>query len=329
MEIISPSYHPAQAARYGGTGFRPLQNTPTFENSHHFALSVQPFRAGGYEATLRLVDLQKASDRAAAPRNYGKREEPGERSQDSINVSRQRAKATVRKRVKDMGGNRLCTLTVRQSDSIGYMSPDDWARSFARYVRLLRKAGLMSDYVAVMEPHKKGLGKLLERGRTDGADARPPAVKAAWDIPLHLHFVTRSDFKMPINLMRKCWEVASGRGVGECNIDVQWLRAKHGASDATDRVAGYVSKYITKGLADFERFNKKRYWTAGDALLQKGVTWMKSRELEGAFQEALKRLGLDEGGFRPDMYRNIFIFPDQSGCWINFRPSPDPSPPPF
>lgn len=320
MEIISPSYHPAQAATYGGSDFRPLQNTPTFDHADHFSLSIQPFRAGGYEATLRRVDLQKAADRAAIPRNYGKRVAQDERSQDSIDSSRKRAKAMVRKRVKDMGGDRLCTLTVRQNDELGYMSPDDWHVAFAKFIRLTRRAGLFVDYVAVMELHKKGLERLEARA---GLGAR--VQDGEWDLPLHIHIVTKSLMKMPVNLMRKCWIAACGRSG---NVDVVWLRAAHAKTDATDRVAGYVSKYITKGVAELERFNKKRYWAAGESLQKKGIEWMRSRDFDGAFIEALKRLGL-LGSNDFDFCRNLFLFPDGSGCWINFRPSPDPSPPPF
>lgn len=323
MEIISRSYHPAQAATYGGCSHRPLQNNPTFDEADHFSVTVQPFRAGGYEATIRRVDLQRSADIAALPRKFGVRVEPGERSEDSLRVSRQRAKSKVRMRVKDMGGNRLCTLTVRQSDAIGYLSPEEWSTCFARYVRLMRRAGLMSDYVAILEPHKKGLERLRER-QAD-ADADQP-VQAVWDIPLHIHFVTRSEFKMPINLMRKCWALACGR---DSNIDVQWLRPSE-RTDSIDKVAAYATKYITKGLAEFERFNKKRYWSAGESLLPKGRTWLRSRTLSDAFGEALLRLNLS-GKDMGDLItgRRIFMFPDQSGAWINFRPPPNPSPPPF
>lgn len=327
MEIIQPTYHPAQAATYGGSSFRPLLNTPTFDESEHWALSIQPFRAGGYEATLRLVDLQQASDRAAAPRKMGKREEPGERSQDSLSVSRQRAKATVRKRIKDMGGNRLCTLTVRQSDVLGYMSPEDWAKAFARYVRLLRKAGLMNDYVAILEPHKKGLERLAGRRDAPLGGHGDTVAAQAWDIPLHIHFVTRAELKMPINLMRKMWAISSGR---DGNIDVQWLKVKNDSDDAIGKVASYATKYITKGLAEFERFNKKRYWSAGLPLLPKGREWLRSREFGDAFREVLERLSLQFEDIAFLMKRNgVFLFPDGSGAWFNVRPSPHPSPPPF
>lgn len=323
MEIIRPEYHPAQAATYGGSALRPLQNSPTFEEREHFAVTVQPFRAGGYEATLRRVDLQEAADRTIRPRKYGQRVEPEERTQDSLNVSRHRAKATVRKRVKDMGGNRLCTLTVRQSDALGYMSPEEWAKAFARYVRLLRRAGLMDDYVAILEPHKKGLDRLLQR--TGGA--RPVSPESAWDIPLHIHFVTRSQFKMPINLMRKCWAIASRR---DGNIDVQWLKARGDSDDAIDKVASYATKYITKGLAEFERFNKKRYWSAGQPLLPKQRTWMRGRDISSAFAEMRERLQLS-GEELGDLItkRRLFMFPDGSGVWLNFRPSGASPPPPF
>jgi len=321
MDILRPEYHPAQDAAYGGSSLRPLQNSPTYDQREHYALTVQPFRAGGYEATLRLVDLQAAADRAEMPRQYGPRVEGDERSQDSVDSSRQRAKATVRKRVKDMGGNRLCTLTARQSDALGYLSPEEWGMAFARYVRILRRAGLMSDYVAILEPHKKGLERL--RARTDGAR---PAAPASWDIPLHIHFVTRSDFKMPINLMRKCWNLALGGRDG--NIDVQWLRVRDG-SDSIDRVAAYATKYITKGLAEFERFNKKRYWCAGLPLLAKGRTWLKGKELHEVWQQVLERLGLsDEMVMELIRFGGLFSFPDGRGMWFNVRHS-GAAPPPF
>lgn len=326
MDIIQPSYHPAQDATYGGRAWRSALNTPTYAEREHFAVTVQPFRAGGYEATLRRVDIQDAADRMASPGRIGPRVEPGERSQDSIETSRHRAKAMVRKRIKDMGGNRLCTLTARQSDTLGYMSPEDWAKAFARYVRILRRAGLMDDYVAILEPHKKGLDRLRDRGiDLSGIDGSAGPV---WDIPLHIHFVTRSEFKMPINLMRKCWLLAlDGR---DGNIDVQWLRVKNDSDSAIDKVASYATKYITKGLAEFERFNKKRYWSAGQPLLPKGRTWMRSRTLAEAFNEMRERLNLspEEVG---DLVANrrIFVFPDGSGMWFNVRPSSCAPPPPF
>jgi len=323
MQIITPEYHPSQAATYGGSHHDRLQNTPSYEEAEHYCLVVQPFRAGGFEATLRLVDLQAAADRDIISRQSGVRVEPDERTEESLLVSRQRAKGMVRKRIKDMGANRLCTLTIRQNDDVGYFSPGDWSDAFARFRRSLRRYGYLSDYVAILEPHKKGLERLRER--VDGTGA---ATDDAWDIPLHIHFVTRSDFKMPINLMRKLWAIASGR---DGNIDVQFLRVRHESDAAIDKVASYATKYITKGLAEFERFNKKRYWSAGLALLPRGRTWLKSRDLADALHEARERMGMSQEILGGLISRGgIFIFPNGVGAWFNVRPaSYANAPPPF
>jgi hypothetical protein len=114
------------------------------------------------------------------------------------------------------------------------------------------------------------------------------------------------------------------------NIDVQWLKVKNDSDDAIGKVASYATKYITKGLAEFERFNKKRYWSAGLPLLPKGREWLRSREFGDAFREVLDRLSLQFEDISFLMKRNgLFMFPDGSGAWFNVRPSPHPSPPPF
>jgi hypothetical protein len=162
-----------------------------------------------------------------------------------------------------MGGNRLCTLTVRQSAELSYPNPEEWSAAFKRYTRLLQRVGLLSDYVAILEPHKIGLDRIL--------DGEADSTLEFWNIPLHLHFVTRSVWKMPINLMRKLWNVALTPLGLEGNIDVQFMRSRYGRHseiDVIDRVASYATKYITKGWGSLERFNKKRYWSAGEKLLE-------------------------------------------------------------
>ena len=324
MIIVPPEYHPVQDAVFGSSG-QPLLNTPEYLDREHWLLSVQSFRAGGFEATLLQVDLQAAADRAMRPRKYGARlEDDSPRSQLSVDSARARAKSTVRKRIKDFGGNRLCTLTIRQSDDIGYFSPDDWADAFARFVRILRKYGLLNDYVAVLEPHKIGLDRLAARRgdvRTHGGVAI-----GSWDIPMHMHFVTRSVLKLPIHLMRKCWAIASGRSG---NIDVQRLVDRSGR-DSVDRVASYATKYITKNVSELERFNKKRYWAAGQSLLKKGHSWLVSRTRDDALDECMRILSISAQDIANlDASRCIFRFPNACGAWLNIRPGMLATPPPF
>ena len=324
MIIVPPEYHPVQDAIFGSSS-QPLLNTPEYIDREHWLLSVQPFRSGGFEATLLQVDLQAAADRAMRPRKYGARlEDDSPRSQLSLDSSCARAKSTVRKRIKDFGGNRLCTLTIRQSDDIGYFSPDDWADAFARYVRILRKYGLLNDYVSVLEPHKIGLDRLAAR-RGDARKHCGPAIES-WDIPMHMHFITRSVFKLPIHLMRKCWAIASGRSG---NIDVQRLVDRSGR-DSVDRIASYATKYITKSVSELERFNKKRYWAAGQSLLKKGHSWLVSRTRDDALEECMRLLSISAQDMANlDASRCIYRFPNACGAWLNIRPGMLATPPPF
>ena len=325
MQIVTPEYHPAQDAIYGSSS-QPLLNTPEYLDREHWLLSVQPFRAGGYEATLLQVDLQAAADRAMRPRKYGARiEDDSPRSQLSVDSARARAKSTVRKRIKDFGGNRLCTLTIRQSEELGYWSPDDWADSFAKYVRILRKYGLLNDYVAVLEPHKIGLDRLKAR-REDVRTHGGASIESVWDIPLHMHFVTRSATKLPLHLMRKCWAIASGRSG---NIDLKHMVDRSGR-DSIDRVAAYATKYITKNVSELERFNKKRYWAAGQSLLKKGHSWLVSRTRDDALDECLRILSISAQDMANlNALRCVYRFPNDCGAWLNIRPGALTSDPPF
>lgn len=292
------------------------------ENTHYLQAKIQPFRAGGYEATCLWVDAQKLIDPPPAERSRGPRVEMDERSVESIESSRRRAKKAVRHRIKDMGGNRLCTLTVRQTPELGCLNPDDWSAAFKRYVRLLHRAGLLSDYVAILEPHKIGLDRILAKEASSNLED--------WNIPLHLHFVTRSVWKMPIDLMRKLWKVALTPLGRDGNIDVQFMRSRHGENEVIDRVASYATKYITKGWGTLERFNKKRYWSAGEKLMEKGRVWLRARSIDVAFKEFISMFHIsNEHLSELNANKCIFFFPDGSGFWMNVRPSAHSSPPPF
>jgi len=108
------------------------------------------------------------------------------------------------------------------------------------------------------------------------------------------------------------------------NVDVRYIRQQghHG----TARIARYVSKYISKGFDDIERFNKKRYWVSDRDLPEAQRLWLRARSIGEAIKEVVDRsygaikFGPNGGGF--------FIFPDQSGFWFAVHPGQG-SPPPF
>jgi hypothetical protein len=299
---LSPSnYLPAQVP-YADRKFlsRPLINQAYFVEPEHFQLKIQPFKSGGYEGTVRLVNLQRIADLQNIPRRIGKREEPEERSQESLERSRIRARQKVRHHAKNIAANRLLTLTKRETEEMGFSTPDEWQQYWAGFCRVYKKYFPEQPFmfVAVLEQHKDGKH-------------------------FHLHIATYSKHKMPLEVMRGIWwGICGGRGMG--NVDIRYIRQKghHG----TARIAKYLSKYISKGFDCLDRFNKKRYWVSDRDLPEAQRMWLRSRTVEDAISEVFERscnaieFGRNGGGF--------FIFPDQSGFWFAVHPGQG-SPPPF
>lgn len=301
IEVFEPDYVLPQASqearRLAG---RTIANRAYLEESHHMQIKIQPFKEGGYEATVRWVDAQKIADMQHIERRIGTRLPPDERSMDSIERSRNRARQKVRLHTKNIRANRLITLTKRETEETGYSSLEDWQTDWARFCRVYKK--YFPDqpflFVAVPEQHKDGKH-------------------------FHLHIATYSKQKMPLELMRRIWwEICGGRGMG--NIDVQYIRQQ--GNHAIDRIARYISKYISKSFDDIERFNRKRYWVSNNDLPEARRMWLRARTLDGAISEVFSRFGgaisfdKDGGG--------IFIFPDQSGFWFSVHPGQG-LPPPF
>lgn len=300
IDLAPLSYMPEQRAykdRY--IRDRPV-NQPEFVEAYHLQLKIQAFKNGGFEGTVRWVDLQKIADMQTIPRRIGKRTPPEERTQDSLERSRIRATQKVRYHAKNIQANRLLTLSKRETEESGYSTPDEWQQLWARFCRVYKKYFPTQPFmfVAVLEQHKNS-------------------------DHLHLHVATYSKQKMPLEIMRRIWwDVCGGRGMG--NIDIRYIRQQ--GHRGTDRIARYISKYISKGFDAIERFNKKRYWVSDRDLPEARRIWLRARSVRDAINEVFERtngtirFGNDGGGF--------FIFPNQSGFWFSVHPSQG-TPPPF
>lgn len=300
IDCFPADYLPPQAsAKARALAGRTIINQAYFEEPINLQLKIQPFKEGGYEGIVRWVDAQKVADmQQLIQRRIGIRQPPEERSQDSIERSRKRARQKVRHHTKNIRANRLLTLTKRETAEIGYSTIDDWQHAWARFCRIYKKYYPSQPFmfVAVLEQHKK-------------------------DGHFHLHVATYSQHKMPLELIRRIWwDICGGRGMG--NIDVRYIR-QHG-NHATDRIARYISKYISKGFDDIERFNKKRYWVSNNELPEARRMWLRARTLADAISEVMHRFNGavsfgNNGGF--------FIFPDESGFWFSVHPGQGSGPP--
>lgn len=246
----------------------------TSEDRHQYRVKVQP--AGEcLEFVVRSVDTEKCAEadyRSWAGVARGKRVEPltDQDRADSVRRSTERAKRMVRLLSLELGADRLLTFTTRDIYALPVLQA-----IWDRFVRLARTFDGSFAYIAVPEPHKD---------------------KEHW----HIHAAYKGWIN--INVVRRMWHAAilsvSGRGGDRDtagvrspgNVDVQYRGRAHGIQKAR-RIAGYISKYITKDLV--ERFNKKRYWhTKGVLVPEAQRQWLEADNLDGAVREAMRSYGL-------------------------------------
>lgn len=270
---------------------------------------VQAFAAGGFEATVRLMDLEKignAIDRAGQLR--GKREAPEEQDRECVLKAAARAKRKVRYLVKNMGATHLCTLTKRETaEDVAagrFWGSDDWLKAWDRMKRNLERLIGHFPYVAILERHSKG------------------------NFHLHIAWVG----KINLSVMRPLWlAICGGRGMG--NVDAQYIKVRQGL-ERSDRIARYISKYVTKSFEEDSRFNKKRYWSSKQTLEPARRYVLRAEDLNGGITEAFQMFGYSasvravvrDGKFEQT---GVFVFPDGSGVWWCHIPGVHDDPIPF
>lgn len=261
-------------------------------------LKVQKFEAGGYEATVRMLDLAKIGRAMNRAHRRGKREEPGERDPDSVRKAGARAKRRVRHLVKNMGATNLVTLTRRESaedvEAGRSWTAEQWASAWDRLRRCLVRVIGEFPYVAVLEQHAKG------------------------NFHLHVAWVG----KVNLNIMRPLWwAIAGGRGQG--NVHSQYIKVSRGCARSAV-IARYISKYVTKHFEEEGRFNKKRYWASRQDMPAIKRYILNCPDAIEALKERYELMDIN----LTDRH-NFFLFPDGSGWWWNFIPDIHASPPPF
>jgi len=335
-EIPSPSYRMAWVAGED----RPGWNVPSEgvdrgcdEFGGNFVLKIQPFAAGGWEATCRSLDLEKIGAAMAGRRRYGKREVPDCVDRENILKAAQRAKRKVRKLVRNMGATHLVTLNKQEgpntknwrksdwgnwrnggraaweAEAGAFWTPDDWARAWDKFRRMVTRVKGDFPYVAVLEEHEKG------------------------NYHLHVAWVEAPGQKINLNLVRGCWWACVG-GRGRGNVDARYIKVRSGL-ERSDRIARYISKYVTKHFEDDGRFNKKRYWASRQDMESVRRYVLNVRTSSDAINHVKSMFGLDLGdymkaGKHGAQWDGLFPFPDGSGFWMTYIPEKHGgAPPPF
>ncbi len=257
----------------------------------NLVLKVQRFNSGGYEAVMRPINLPKLARMMDAPRHRGKREAPSELNPEHARKNAARAKREVRLACKNIGADRLMTLTRRETDPSTFWSRDDWAAGWKKLLKMLKRAGVELIYVGVLEQHKKG--------------------------NFHLHVALTGHVR--VDLVRRIWWVCcGGRGMG--NVDLE-RRRTHDKLHRTAKIASYIAKQF-----ETSEFNKKRYWSSRQSLPDVRRIILRAENLNDGLREFTEYFGLDLFRLLKSKYE-FFAFPDGSGFWMSYHPDLVPDPP--
>lgn len=254
----SPSHVPySDRSVYSGRSI----NYPVYEKPVHFRVKVQEFSRGGFEGVITSVNLQRSSDLASMHLSRGPRlERKGD--QESIDKSMRRSKRSVRLKCKEMGADHLVTFTTRDTTSRDVLKAR-WAKFTDNVAyHLARKF----QYVCVCEEHPTNREHL------------------------HLHVAIRGRLSArEMVIFRRCWYIALGgngkeRGAAAPGgFNIRHIRVRGGIHRRADKIASYISKYITKDATG--EFNKKRYWCSRIDLMEARTYWLKANTLQEALAE--------------------------------------------
>lgn len=310
MLILPEQHQPEQSPPSEWSAWdrdRPV-NYPIFEERDHYLCTVHGFDAGGFEAVVREVDVQAMVDARMRPRGLRKPVEQRD-GRDMVRAVA-RARKTIRHAVKMIGANHLLTMTTRENEN----TPEGLACQWKKFVRSYRVlSGSEFPYVAVPERHPKN--------------------------PKHWHLHVAIAGWLKLKIARQIWWHCCG-GRGEGNVDVQRIKVgvdrftgeERGPLVKSEKIARYISKYMSKDLIFAHRPDKKRYWRSEFDLPDARRYWLKSRPggadgLSVALREVLERFGLTGAGL------SCFFFPDGSGVWLSYNPhasaGQSAQPPPF
>lgn len=255
------------------------------ESEKNYYLNLREFKDGSFEGIVKAVrPMQKELIEASMngtlfncplPSYREKETDPEALEYDRIQNHRRavrRAKQNIRWLCKEMGVDRLFTLTYRENVEDREKVKSD----FKEFIRLARKRypGLL--YVSVLEKQERGA--------------------------LHLHFATKG--YLSIEFLTACWHKALGFKTvqhGEASpgsANVAYRKSRWGRANPvwkTAKLAGYITKYLGKTF-DETTTEKRRYWHAKAASVpNKQRFWVSGNNIIEAIRSARSLLRFHVG----------------------------------
>lgn len=248
---------------------------PNGENAN-YRCTVRQF-AGTLEISTKLFDafmrekvsaLQLAREAGlSAPKKELTEEERAVKDEENKIRSVRRAKQKVRWQLKAVQADHLMTLNYRDN-----MQDDEQLKAdFKRFIRLVHYRYPNFRYVAVREQQERG----------------------AW----HIHLGVRG--RQNLTYIRQCWYRALGASYDVSGVDTpgqidvsgpnkRWGGRRGVVKWKTNKLAGYMTKYLEKGFESGEH-HSKRYWATKG--LEKPVVrhyWLKAQNLGEMLQQTIE-----------------------------------------
>jgi hypothetical protein len=255
---------------------------------------IRRFKTGEVEVTTHLVrPMQRLAQAERWAQGYpirissksdddlnqvttGKQEQ---KKKDNLKRAVRRARQHVRWHVKSIAADHLLTLTYRTVDDAPMDDIECLKEDWQRFVRLVRK-GLPSS--------------VKHRSHCGLKEWKFVAVREIQDngsFHLHVAVVGRQD----INYIRRCWYVAIGGNqddegdITKGQINVRGPSKRWGAKTfewRSDKLSGYMTKYLHKAFEEFESDGSKRYWASkSNDKVEPVRIWLAASSFVDAIQE--------------------------------------------
>ncbi len=270
-----------------------LHRYPSLLEQYGVVAKIAHRGEGRIEGVCKVVNLQKVMD-ASDPRkrHRGPRVQPAERSDESLRVSSQRARVSVRSVCQRIGADRMLTFGTRAVISLSDLLVR-YQRFVDAYEYSVKEKWLR---VAVPELHKDG-------------------------VHYHLHVAVAGWFRLSVAL--NIWHALCAYDFEEHpvngSINVKTFTLRTAQDDIPSVIAAYIAKYVGKNL--LLQFNKKNYWATRlpKEEIQRILLQAKTPEL--AIDEIGRRFGIDFASVILTHKGCFFVFPDDSGFWFRVTPT--------
>jgi hypothetical protein len=318
-----------------------LKRPETEYNPNPLVLKIQPLESGGYEATIRNVDINKL---AGVMDGVGKKSNSlakkiADEMRGMLNKSRAlnddcfTCKEELERMEKQAGEQKKVVIEVVKREKREQNENDvirSKQRSKTKVRHLIKSMGCdrlitftrresdeeefwgLDQWVAAW----KRFCRLCDKAGCKFEYVCVPERHKKGNFHLHAAAVGHA----PIDLIRRLWYISLGgkgdekKGATPGNVDVSY-RKDLSVHQRRSGVAKYISKYITK--QDSAEFNKKRYWASRHKLPKPVRYILEAENIWQAIREVAGMLGLDDMVLGNP--KNIFIFPNWLGAWFSFE----------